>query len=455
MEPLDRLRAASPSGRFTTDVSELEAAGRDALRASRGRPELAGLFTRPLALVEPTSVAELAALVRAAAAAGVTLVARGGGSGLMGGAAVMSKAVVLDLRRLDAVTVLPEACLVRAGAGATLARVDEALAAHGLMLGHDPWTVHVATVGGALSTAGLGYLGARAGGIAAQLRALEVVLADGSIVRTRPSPARATGLDLNHLFVGTEGTLGIITEATLLVLPVPEERVVRAYRLPSFTTGVTIAAAFRRQGIRLACLELAAEGVEAGDAALLLVFDGLAGEARLHAERAAAILHGAGAIARSEEEAEAQWNGRHDIADAWAENRRTRSGEFPPDGRQFDYAHVGVPLAGLEAVRGVTHALVRRHGLRLIEEGLWHWPELYSVALSGPADAAAGVRATIEGICQAAQDAGGTSEYCHGVGWKLAHLMEREHGDAGLAVLRRVKAALDPQGILNPGKGGS
>ncbi len=71
----------------------------------------------------------------------------------------------------------------------------------------------------------------------------------------------------------------------------------------------------------------------------------------------------------------------------------------------------------------------------------------------GPGDAA-GVRTVVDGACRAAQRAGGTMEYCHGVGWKLAHLMEREHGGTGLDVLRRVKAALDPAGILNPGKGG-
>ena len=115
---------------------------------------------------------------------------------------------------------------------------------------------------------------------------------------------------------------------------------------------------------------------------------------------------------------------------------------------------MGVPLGGLPAVRATAHALVERHGLVLIEEGLWHWPELYSVVVSGPPGSATGIRATIDGVCVAAVDAGGTLEYCHGIGWKLAHLVEREHGAAGLAVLRRLKAALDPANIMNPGKGG-
>src|SRR2546428_5904796 len=155
----------------------------------------------------------------------------------MGAAAVLVAAIVVDSRRLGAVAVDADACLVRAGAGATLAQVNAALAPHRLMLGHDPWTVGAATVGGALATNGLGYLGARAGSFGAQVRALEAVLADGTIVRTRPSPARSTGLDLARLLVGTEGTLGIVTEATLAVLPAPEERIVHGHRLPDFAAG--------------------------------------------------------------------------------------------------------------------------------------------------------------------------------------------------------------------------
>jgi FAD/FMN-containing dehydrogenase len=113
-----------------------------------------------------------------------------------------------------------------------------------------------------------------------------------------------------------------------------------------------------------------------------------------------------------------------------------------------------VPLGALATVRAVAHDLVRQRGLRLVEEGLWHWPELYSVVVAGDAGSAPGIRATIDGVCRAAQDSGGTMEYCHGVGTQLAPLMEREHGVAGMDVIRRVKAVLDPAGIMNPGKAG-
>jgi len=456
VELLESLGRALASATVSADGHTLDAASVDAMHPLRGHPEFARLRARPRAVVEPADVAEVAALVRWAAATRTALVARGGGSGLMGGAAVIRPAVVVDLRRLASVRVDLDACLVHAGAGATLARVDAALAPHGLMLGHDPWTIGVATVGGVVSTNGLGYLGGRAGNVGAQLRGLEVVLADGRVVRTPPVPARSAGLDLARLFVGAEGTLGIVTEATLAVLPRPEERIVAAYRFPSFTDGVGVAVRLRRSGVRLTCLELSADGLPPAPASLLIVCDGLAGEARVHADRAARAALEGGSERLPDATAEQEWNDRHAIGERWAARSRFRPEEWRADARldQFDYAHVAVPLAGLEAVRTTAHALVRRHGLRLVEEGLWHWPELYSVVVAGPPHAAAGVRETIDGVCRAAQDAGGTMEYCHGVGWKLAHLIEREHGAAGLDVLQRIKAALDPAGILNPGKGG-
>jgi FAD/FMN-containing dehydrogenase len=456
VEALAGLHAACPALVLREVGAASDAAGVDALRPSRGRPELAALRARPLAVAEPASVGDVAALVRWAAGARVPLVPRGGGSGLMGGAIVFGPAVVVDLRRMDAVAVEADACVVRAGAGATLGRIDAALAEHGLMLGHDPWTVGVATLGGALATNGLGYLGARAGSIGGQVRAVEGVLADGTVIRTGEAPARSTGLDLSSLLIGTEGTLGIITEAALGVLPRPEERVVRAYRLPSFEAGARVAAALRAAGVRVACLELSADGPPPRPASLLLVFEGLRGEAVLHAARADALVHPEGGALVPGPSAERQWSERHAIAERWAARPRFQSEDWRPgaDRQQFDYAHVAVPLGALGTVRDTAHRLVREHGLALVEEGLWHWPELYSVVVSGPEGSAAGVRATIDGVCRVAQEAGGAMEYCHGVGWKLAHLVAREHGEGGLQVLRRIKAAVDPAGILNPGKGG-
>src|SRR5947209_8580970 len=136
---LEGLRAACPALALDADPAACDAAGTDALRPFRGRPDFAAARVRPLGVAEPASVGELSAAVRWAAAHGVPLLARGGGSGLMGAAAVVRPAIVVDLRRMNAVVVDVEACLVRAGAGATLGSVEAALVPHRLMLAHDPW----------------------------------------------------------------------------------------------------------------------------------------------------------------------------------------------------------------------------------------------------------------------------------------------------------------------------
>src|SRR5438309_10761656 len=122
-------------------------------------------------------------------------------------------------------------------AGIVLEALDRRLRKRGLSLGHDPWSRPRATVGGAIGTNGIGYGGYLRGTMGDQVLGLEAVLADGSVIRTRPAARSTTGLDLKRLFIGSEGTLGIVTGATLRVFPVPEAEELHAFRLKDFATG--------------------------------------------------------------------------------------------------------------------------------------------------------------------------------------------------------------------------
>src|SRR6185436_10004365 len=127
---------------------------------------------------------------------------------------------------------------------------------------------------------------------------------------------RSAGVELGRLLAGSEGTLAIVTRASLAVLPRPEERIVAAWELDAFEAAVSVAATLRRTGVRYACLEASAEELPPAPVSMLLVFDGLRGEAALHAGRAAAVLREAGA--RPQAGAEEQWERRHAIAERWA-----------------------------------------------------------------------------------------------------------------------------------------
>src|SRR6266702_6032567 len=147
----------------------------------------------------------------------------------MGGARPGPKSLVIDFRRLRRIRRIDTiSCTVTAEAGIVLDELDRRLRKRRLSLGHDPWSRPRATLGGAIGTNGIGYAGYLRGTMGDQVLGLESVLADGTILRSRPAVRSTTGLDLKRLFIGTEGTLGIVTSSTLRVFPIPEREDIHA-----------------------------------------------------------------------------------------------------------------------------------------------------------------------------------------------------------------------------------
>jgi FAD/FMN-containing dehydrogenase len=443
---------------LSTDPRVREGAALDNLRRARaavsGIPEPA----IPLAVVRPASADEVVGVLNAARAAGVPVIPYGGGTGLMGGAMSVQPGIVLDLRRMDRVVAISAADrTARVQAGVVFADLNVALAPHGLTCGHDPWTVPIATIGGAISTNGLGYLGGRYGSIGDQVLGLEVVLADGTTVRTRAAERSATGPQLRRLWVGAEGALGVITEATLRVFPLPEARRLYALAFPTFAEGFAAITAMAAIGLRPTLLDYGGPPDGEEPARLNLGFEGYVEEVEAAERRAFGILsrHGMRDLGRAA--ADAFWRERHVHPERL---RRWRSGENvepapgAPGSAVLDYLHLYVPQSCV--LEFFERATARFHdaGARVSEWGLWNQPELVSLVVYCRTDTAAALTALREAhdaTVALAQDLGGSMEYVHGVGLRLAHLMAREHGH-GLDVLRRLKVALDPLGTLNPGK---
>lgn len=454
---LRQLRTLLPPDRVLTDLSSRESLARDQLRRRRAFRLPPDVPAPPLAAVLPRGTDDVAAVLHLADELGVPVVEHGGGTGLMGGALCLKPAIVLDMRAMHRVlAVSVEDRSVTVEAGAVLADVGAALAPHGLILGHDPWTYPIATVGGAISTNSLGYRGGRYGSMAEQVLGLTVVLPSGAVVRTRAVPRSSTGPRLHQLFAGAEGVLGVITEATLRVFPLPERRRLLAFDFPSFEHGFTAAQAMFQTGLTPALLDFGAPPRQ-GRGRMYLGFEGLTEEVEAGAPRAQALCREHGGINVGEEAAREFWASRHVTADqiqAWRrlEQREPVPGE--PGSSVFDYLHVALPPSRvLEYVRRCT-ALFESRGIQVREWGLWYGPELLSVAITRATNTPAEVELVVRAVDEAlmlAQDLGGTMEYVHGVGIRYAHLMAREHG-YGLEVLRAIKRALDPHGVLNPGK---
>lgn len=405
----------------------------------------------------PRGTDDVATVLHLADELGVPVVEHGGGTGLMGGAVCLKPAIVLDMRAMRRVlAVSAEDRSVTVEAGAVLADVGAALAPHGLMLGHDPWTYPLATVGGAISTNSLGYRGGRYGSMAEQVLGLTVVLPGGTVVRTRAVPRSSTGPRLHHLFAGAEGVLGVITEATLRVFPLPERRRLLAFDFPYFEHGFAAAQAMFRSGLTPALLDFGAPPRQ-GRGRMYLGFEGLTEEVEALAARARALCREHRGIELGEDAAREFWDSRHVTAEQIQTWRRLEQSEpMPgePGSSVFDYLHVALPPSRVLEYAHRCTALFESRGIQVREWGLWYGPELLSMAITRatntPAEFEMVVRAMDEAL-MLAQDLGGTMEYVHGVGIRYAHLMAREHG-AGLDVLRAIKRALDPHGILNPGK---
>jgi D-lactate dehydrogenase (cytochrome) len=191
-------------------------------------------------------------------------------------------------------------------------------------------------------------------------------------------------------------------------------------------------------------------------ALLYLVFEGNERVVAAESELAIKICSDHGGKSLSREEPERFWLERHDIARRFMENRRQRR-ERGRDGIYRDWIHVALPASKVLPFRRAAQDVIRRRGVLLQESGLWVQPELFSMRLGAEdgslPNAQLALEETVESLLRLAQQMGGSMEYTHGVGIKLAPLMASEHG-YGLEVMRQIKRAVDPRNIMNPGKMG-
>ena len=453
---ITKLADFIPPERISTERAHLDELSWDALSEGRIHPLHRPQIATPTCAVMPVSPAEVRDIVLFANTEKIPIVPYGGGSGLMGGALSIRPSIVMDLRRMNKVLEIDkQARSSRVQAGIVLEALDKRLNEVGFILGHDPWTVPVATVGGAIATNSVGYRAGIYGSMGEQVLGLEAVLANGEVIRTRAVQKRSAGIDLNTLFIGSEGCMGIITEATIRIFPAPAERSIVALRFVSFEAGYTAIQALFSHGLRPAVLDFGddAESFQAG-AILYLGFEGDGAAVDADKNAALEICGRYGAQRLADRQAEAFWRDRHVIAQRFAANRRARR-EREKDGSYRDWIHVALPASKVLPFRKAAAKLIGNHGVTLQESGLWIQPELFSMRLGveerDRSDAQLRLQEAIKALLCLAQELGGSMEYTHGVGVKLAPLMEGEHG-YGLVVMRQLKKVLDPNNILNPGK---
>ena len=455
-EIIKRLSRAIDKSRIFTDPGLLDELSWDALSEGRIHPRHEPAIRAPLCAVRPRSTEEVQRVVQFGNQEKIALVPFGGGSGLMGGALSIQPCVAVDLRGMDRILDIDTAARsARVQAGIVLEALDQRLNEAGFILGHDPWTVPVATVGGAISTNSVGYRAGIYGSMGEQVLGLEAVLPNGELLRTRPVSKHSAGLQLNSLLIGGEGCFGIITEASIRIFPQPDARLFLGYLFSSFESGYAAIQQLFAERLRPALLDFGDDEDKHEPGALLyLVFEGNPDLVIVERSLTAKICSAHRGRKLAAAETEQFWSERHQIARQFVRNRRRRR-ERGRDGVYRDWIHVALPASKVLAYRSAAQEVTQRRGIRLQECGLWVQPELFSLRLgadeSVTPDARLILEETVEELLRLAQRMGGSMEYTHGVGIKLAPLMAEEHG-YGIEVMRQIKRVLDPNNVLNPGK---
>ncbi|HEX6568905.1 MAG TPA: FAD-binding oxidoreductase, partial [Acidimicrobiales bacterium] len=410
------------------------------------------------AVARPTDAAQVAAVLAACNDARVPVTAAGGRSGVCGASVPLHGGVVLDLTAMAGIVDVDATSLVLDVLPGTFGDLLERdlRADHGATLGHWPQSVALSTVGGWLACRSAGQLSGRYGKIEDIVLGLDVALADGRLVTTGGWPRAAVGPDLTQLFVGSEGTLGVITGARLRLHPAPRRERRGAWLLGSFEDGLDAMRRILQRGATPAVLRLydAAEADRTygtGDRALLLALDegdGTLVEATLEVIAEECEL-GAGAR-RGDEAHVGQWLAhRNDVAALEA---------LTAKGYTVDTMEVAGPWSALPAIyRSTLDALLGVEGTLAASAHQSHsYPSggcLY-FTFAGLVDADRR-DAYYRDLWDAGQRAvlahGGALSHHHGVGLNRGRFVADALGPA-VGVLAATKAALDPRGILNPGK---
>ncbi|WP_224448821.1 FAD-binding oxidoreductase [Haloprofundus salilacus] len=415
----------------------------------------------PDAVVWAESTADIAAVLAAADERGVPVTPYAAGTGIEGNAVPTAGGVSLDTTRMDRVLdARPDDLQVDVEPGVVGAAVDDAVAGHGLFFPPLPTSGDIATVGGMIATDASGMRTVKYGTVGDWVRELEVVLADGTVLTVGTKAAKtSSGYNLRDLVVGSEGTLAVVTRATLRLAGLPEQ--VRGARVVFKTVDDAAAAVADvvRSGVDVSAIELldaasarianAYVGASLPDRPMLFVElranHGVDTELEFCREVVAA--HDPIAFETADGAAlNDLWELRRELADA------VRA--FDPDLQSVHPGDVAVPVSRYpELLRGVAR-LAEHHDLLIPCFGHAGDGNVHFDVLVDPSDEAAvalGERVFAE-VVDLAIEMGGTATGEHGIGRGKRQFLRSEHGEAGVRTMRTVKRALDPNGTLNPGK---
>jgi len=436
------------------------------IHAHFGKP-----LNRPDVVVTPTTTAQVSAIMKLATRLRVPVTPVGGASGVQGAANANCGGILLDLSamtRIRALDRLSLTCTVEPGM--LVMRFEEQLNAQGLSFTHYPASAEWASVGGSVAARGSGVLSTRYGNIQDHVLSAEVVLPDGSIVELPNVPRHGVGPELTQLFIGSEGTLGVITAVRVKLRQAPAARRFSVFRFESLAQGIEAGRQIMTSGLRPAVMRLydhdaatksLERAVQAGldGETMVLMVDGdhprmIELEGALCDE--ICVANGARALDAG-------------IGQTWWDRRY--SFYHPPHAPELpqiwctmdavsDFAHIQDLYD--KVTRAIRESIEPEWGLSL-KTHLSHWFEWGAMIYprfgvpKGPDDLDEAVALhdrIVRAAALAAIEAGGVMNDHHGVGMRLAPHLESQFGGSGMALMQSIKSGIDPHNILCPGKMG-
>ena len=438
-------------GRISTNESVLD---------SHGRDESAFPPVKPSAVVTVHSTQEVSEVLKYCNTFDIPVVAFGAGTSLEGHVLPLFGGISLDLSAMDKILeVSPDDLTVRVQAGVKRMALNKKIGSDGLFFSVDPGAD--ATIGGMASTGAAGTTTVRYGSMRENVLKLTAVLADGTIIHTgRATRKLSAGYDLTRLIVGSEGTLAIITEITLRVFGIPEKMAAAVSRFPSLADGVQAALAVVRSGVAIARCEFldaqciknvnVHDGLDLEEApTLLFEFHGSprgVEEDAQAVQEIAAEFGGTNFEWTSEEGARRKlWQARHNAY--WA-------GISAHPGKRAISTDAAVPLSKLAEAVALTEKILSASPfpfsiLGHVADGNFH---AFIVTDPSKPEELSVIREITHRITDAIIDMGGTCTGEHGIGAGKISSLEKEAGPGSMQVMISIKNALDPKGILNPGK---
>ncbi len=419
--------------------------------------------TLPQAVVRPKTTEEVSQVLRLCNERGISVIPYGGGSGVLAGAETRDeRTVVIDLARLNRLIDIDEVSLqVTCGAGMLIKDLEAYVQEEGFKLGHYPQSMDLAQMGGLVATRSTGQFSTGYGSIEDFLVGLEAVLADGTIVRISNVPRRATGPDLRHLFLGSEGAFAIITEVTVKMFPIPEAVWKQAYRVKTMRQGLEVIRQIMRTGIKpavvrlhdwLECEKPYGAFMEENESMLLFWSEGRKEIAEAEGVIIDEIAKANGAVSAGEKPLDLWYVHRNDAADDYEK-----------------YGLMGVLVDTIEVaadwnvIADIYENTVERvyyevpeviyfsgHSSHSYINGTNIYFQLGAFPEKDVDEAKRVYDAVWSIVMEVALEYGGTIGHHHGVGKHRIPWITREHGSS-YPLMAGLKKMFDPKGIMNPG----